>query len=148
MGIDVAGESQLVGYPTQFPGVSMVDWNNGKPNARFWVLKMLKDSFGPGDKVVEVDYDGPSAAILAVETKQGSRRVLIVNQRSRELELPLAGVKGGEMQVVDQTTAFDPPARSTLRSENIKIGGLGVAVIRFPSPAAEADKTPGGKGSL
>jgi len=26
IGIDVAGESQLVGYPTQFPSVSMVDW--------------------------------------------------------------------------------------------------------------------------
>ena len=148
LGIDVAGESQLVGYPTQFPGVSMVDWNDGKPNARFWVLRMLKDSFGPGDKVVEVDYDGPSAAIFAVETKQGSRRVLIVNQRSRELEVRVAGAEGGEMQVVDQTTAFDPPARSTLRSENIKIGGLGVAVIHLPSSAVGADKTPGGKGSL
>src|SRR2546430_6946605 len=30
IGVDVAGESQLVGYPTQFPSVSMVDWNNGK----------------------------------------------------------------------------------------------------------------------
>ena len=38
LGIDVAGESQLVGYPTQFPSVSMVDWTNGKPNPRYWVL--------------------------------------------------------------------------------------------------------------
>ena len=30
LGIDVAGESQLVGYPTQFPSVSMVDWNTGE----------------------------------------------------------------------------------------------------------------------
>ena len=33
IGIDVVGESQLVGYSTQFPSVSMVDWNDGKPNA-------------------------------------------------------------------------------------------------------------------
>ena len=33
-GIDVIGESQLVGYPTQFPSVTMIDWNTGKPNAR------------------------------------------------------------------------------------------------------------------
>ena len=39
MGVDVAGESQLVGYPTQFPSVSMVDWNTGKPNSRIRVLK-------------------------------------------------------------------------------------------------------------
>ena len=53
LGIDVAGESQLVGYPTQFPSVSMVDWTNGKPNPRYWVLKLLKDNFGPGDKLVD-----------------------------------------------------------------------------------------------
>ena len=41
MQIDIVGESQLVGYPTQFPSVSMMDWNNGKPNARFWVLKLI-----------------------------------------------------------------------------------------------------------
>ena len=35
MGVDVAGESQLVGYPTQFPSVSMMDWENGKPNHAF-----------------------------------------------------------------------------------------------------------------
>ena len=55
IGIDVAGESQLVGFPTQFPSVSMVDWNDGKPNARFWVLKLLHDNFGAGDKLVEVE---------------------------------------------------------------------------------------------
>ena len=48
MGIDVAGESQLVGYPSQFPDVSMMNWENGNPNARYWILKLLKDNFGPG----------------------------------------------------------------------------------------------------
>ena len=52
MGIDVAGESQLVGYPTQFPDVSMVNWKNGNPNARYWILKLLIDNFGKGDKLV------------------------------------------------------------------------------------------------
>ena len=27
MQIDIVGESQLVGYPTQFPSVSMIDWD-------------------------------------------------------------------------------------------------------------------------
>ena len=46
--IDVIGESQLIGYPTQFPSVSMMNWENDKPNARFWVLKLIKDNFHPG----------------------------------------------------------------------------------------------------
>ena len=51
-GIDVIGESQLVGYPSQFPSVTMIDWKNGKPNARYWVLSLLKDNFHPGDQLV------------------------------------------------------------------------------------------------
>ena len=42
----------MVGYPTQFPSVSMVDWETGAPNARFRVLELLKNNFGPGDKLV------------------------------------------------------------------------------------------------
>lgn len=52
-GIEAVGESQLVGYPTQYPSVSMMDWTNGKPNSRFWVLKLLIDEFALGDKLVE-----------------------------------------------------------------------------------------------
>ncbi len=56
--IDIIGESQLIGYPTQFPSVSMMNWANNKPNARFWVLKLIKDNFHPGDKLVETKLDG------------------------------------------------------------------------------------------
>src|SRR5437879_7257755 len=86
LGIDVAGESQLVGYPTQFPSVSMVDWNNGKPNARMWVLKLLHDHFGPGDKIVEIAFDNPYLTGLAVVTKAGRRKMLLVNKRDRNLD--------------------------------------------------------------
>ena len=57
LGIDVIGESQLVGYPSQFPSVSMIDWKNGTPNARYWVLKLIKDNFQtdlPTDRVAAV----------------------------------------------------------------------------------------------
>ena len=57
IGIDVAGESQLVGFPSQFPSVSMVDWKDGQPNARFWVLKLLHDNFAAGDKLVEIELN-------------------------------------------------------------------------------------------
>ena len=55
--IDIVGESQLVGYPTQYPSVSMMDWTNNHPNARFWVLKLIKDSFHPSDKLVETSVE-------------------------------------------------------------------------------------------
>src|SRR5271169_6797053 len=81
LGIDVAGESQLVGYPTQYPSVSMVDWETGKPNARFWVLRLLKENFGPGDKIVEASLSSANIYALPVVKSSGKRRILLVNKR-------------------------------------------------------------------
>jgi hypothetical protein len=134
MGIDVAGESQLVGFPTQFPSVSMVDWNDGKPNARFWVLKLLHDNIGPGDKLVELDAasDQPFVYALALETRDGKRRVLLVNKRNRTFDVSVAGASGGQVEYVDQTTSFQPPAEQPLSSEDLKLAGYSVAVVTLP----------------
>lgn len=134
LGIDVAGESQLVGYPTQFPSVSMVDWNNGKPNARLWVLKLLHDNFAPGDRMVEFAFApaDPYVSCLAVVTKQGKRRVLLVNKRDRNFDLSIPGAAGGQLDYVDVTTAFQPPASAKLSSDSLTLHGFSVAVLTLP----------------
>jgi hypothetical protein len=135
IGIDVAGESQLVGFPTQFPSVSMVDWNNGKPNARFWALKLLHDNFGPGDKLVEVGSFAPVDTYVyasAVVTHNGKKRVLLINKRDRPFELAVAGANGGQLDYVDQTTGFQPPAAAKLTADMVKLGGYSVAVVTLP----------------
>lgn len=90
-GIDVIGESQLVGYPSQFPSVSMMDWRTSKPNARYWVLKLLIDNFHPGDKLVDTQFanDGtPDVEVQAFTTPQG-KKLLIVNKRNRSIDITL-----------------------------------------------------------
>jgi len=138
LAIDVAGESQLVGYPTQFPSVSMVDWNNGNPNARLWVLKLVHDNFGPGDKIVEIAPVGPAAPDsayvtgLAVVTKAGRRKMLLVNKRDRNLNLSIAGAAGGNFDYVDVTRGFQPAGSRKLASEKLMIHGFCVGVLTFP----------------
>jgi hypothetical protein len=132
LGIDVAGESQLVGYPTQFPSVSMVDWNNGKPNARLWVLKLVHDNFGPGDKIVEIASNHPYLTSLAVVTKAGKRKMLLVNKRDRNLDLSIAGAADSRFDYVDVTTGFQPPASAKLASDNLMIHSFSVGVLTFP----------------
>ncbi len=132
MGVDVAGESQLVGYPTQFPSVTMIDWTTGKPNARYWVLKLLRDNFGPGDRLVESDSGNSSVYSLAVITGGGKHRLLLVNKRDRPVDLKIAGARGAQDQYVDQTTAFAPPTSMTLESDNLTLNGLSVAAITLP----------------
>jgi hypothetical protein len=129
IGIDVAGESQLVGYPTQFPSVSMVDWEKGNPNARFRILQLLKSRFGPGDKIVAVSDAPFSVYAQGFATKDGKRRVLLVNKRDRAIDVELAGASGGQIDVVDQTTGPEPPATKTLGADKVTLNGLAVAVV-------------------
>jgi hypothetical protein len=133
LGIDVAGESQLVGYPTQFPSVSMVDWNDGEPNARLWVLKLLHENFARGDKIVEVTTSGlPYVARLAVVTKQGKHKILLVNKRDRNFDLSIPGAARGQLDYVDVTTGFRPPASAKLGSDSLTLHGFSVAVLSLP----------------
>jgi hypothetical protein len=130
LGIDVAGESQLVGYPTQFPSVSMVDWNTGAPNARFRVLELLKNNFAPGDKIVDAQINSPYITALAVTKPGGSRKLLLVNKRDREFRLALPQ-PAKAVSYVDQTTKGAPPAHQPLNSDQLDLRGLGVAVVDF-----------------
>ena len=131
IGIDVAGESQLVGYPTQFPSVSMMNWENGKPNARFWVLKLLIDNFGPGDKLVQTHTNMPWLVTQAFITKEG-RKLLLINKQQEEIQLQLpAGANGSEMSYVDETTGENEPVQKQLSGDTITLNPFSVMVIKF-----------------
>jgi hypothetical protein len=131
-GIDVVGESQMVGYPSQFPGVSMVDWNTGQPNARYWVLKLLHDNFGPGDKLVDTDSRFPHIFAQGFVTRDGKHKLLLVNKRDRNFDLSIPGISGAEVTYVDQTTGFQTPATSHLNADQTTLRGLAVAVVTLP----------------
>jgi hypothetical protein len=131
-GVEVDGESQLVGFPSQYPSVSMVDWDTGQPNARFWVLKLIKDHFGPGDKLVESDSHSPYVYAQAFVTPQGERRVLLVNKRSRSFEVSLPGLSGSEISYVDQSTGFQPPASLQVTGNQFTLRPYAVAVVKMP----------------
>ena len=131
IGIDAAGESQLVGYPTQFPDVSMMNWENGKPNARFWVLKLLKDNFGPGDKLVSTNVNAPNIAVQGFVTKAG-KKILLINKKNEEIELQLpAEANDAQVSLVDIITRENPPSQVPLTSNTIKLKPFSVAVIKL-----------------
>jgi hypothetical protein len=132
IGIDVAGESQLVGYPTQFPSVSMVSWENGRPNARYWVLKLLHDNFGPGDKLVETNLSSAYVYASAAQSRDAKRRVLLINKRDRQAEISLPGATNAQVQFVDVTTGSQPPTSAKLTSDKIALNGFSVAVVTLP----------------
>lgn len=131
--IDIIGESQLVGYPTQFPSVSMMDWTRNQPNARFWVLKLLKDSFHPGDKLVETELKGDHAADLAAQAfvTPAGRKLLLVNKRNSAIEVPLPDAATATALTVDLATE-DGPARSIKPAgDKLKLEPFAVTVVNW-----------------
>lgn len=131
MGIDVAGESQLVGYPTQFPDVSMMDWKNGNPNSRYWVLKLIKDNFGPGDRLVSTSFNGSEVLCQAFITAKG-KKLLLINQRNKEIQINLpAEAKGAFTNYVDVTTGENPPAEIRLANTTISLKPFSVEVVQL-----------------
>jgi len=132
LGVEVAGESQLVGYPSQFPSVSMVNWKTGQPNARFWTLKLLHDNFGPDDKLVESNASLPYVYVQGFVTKDGKHKLLLANERNRDFQVTVPGATGGMEEYVDPTTGEQPPASAQLSGENLTLRAFGVAVITLP----------------
>jgi len=131
IGIDGAGESQLVGYPSQFPDVSMVNWENGKPNARYWVLKLLIDNFHPGDKLVRTDL-GVSGVVAQGFEGPDSKRILLINKKNTRAEIKLSQeIKECTMSYVDSTTGENPPAKTGSLTGKIVLEPFAVAVIEL-----------------
>jgi hypothetical protein len=130
MQIDIVGESQLVGYPTQYPSVSMMDWTNAKPNARFWVLKLLKDNFGPGDKLVETGTSQlPYIVAQGFVTAKGNK-LLLINKHDQTIEVQLPeGAK--QAQAVDVESGEGPARAIPIQDNKIQLNPFAVTVVAW-----------------
>jgi hypothetical protein len=128
--IELIGMSQLIGYPTQYPGVSMMDWRTNQPNARFWTLKLLKDSFHPGDKLVATDSCTDDVAAQGYLTPRG-RKLLLANKRNRAIDVEVAGSATAAMLTVDGKTGDSPARRVKPEGGKVHLEPFAVAVVSW-----------------
>lgn len=137
IGVDVVNESQLVGYPANFPEVSMVNWKDGKPNARYWVLSLLRHRLATGDALYDANVTGGSPDAPDVEAQgyrsvAGARKILIVSMKDRPVRVKLGpAAQGGQVEVVDESTGEGPPMVSPLNSSTMTLAPFAVAVVSF-----------------
>lgn len=142
LGIEVVHEAELIDYPGQYAGTTLVDWETGKPNARYWILKLLRENFGRRDKLVESGFtmppppnagDSPDARDYVYAqgfvTPEGKREILLVNKRDRSIEMSIPRGRGAREEYVDQETGFNPAAITTLQGDELTLKGLAVAVV-------------------
>jgi hypothetical protein len=142
IGIDVVGESQLVGYPTQFPSVSMVDWDSGEANARVHVLRLLRDNLGVGDAIVAnngrpsqdspVVYQGYRAGAM--------RKILLINKRLSAVDVVLPkAARCGTIKLVDALSGATALAGRRLASATVRLAPFSVAVVAYSEAPCAAE---------
>lgn len=128
--IDLIGESQLVGYPTQYPSVSMMNWTNNKPNPRFWVLKLIKDNFHAGDTLVDTNLEGPDVEAQAFLTPSG-HKLLLANKRDHAIEVKLQDAEKARALTVDEMSGDEPARTVKLVDGKIKLEPFAVTVVSW-----------------
>ncbi len=141
LGVNAVGASELIDSPGIVAASTLVNWDTGRPNARYWVLQLLRENFGPGDRLVRPQPytvlqpdPSPQVYVQGFVTPQGARRILLVNKREAAAELLIAGASGGTVQLVDESTAASPLPRR-LAVDLLRLPPLAVAVVTVPAPA-------------
>lgn len=129
LGVEVVAQSQLLGFPGQFPSVSMLDWTTGQPNARYRTLELMIRYFAPGDTLVETMLGRYSTVYAQAFATRDGRRVLLVNKRDEATTVVVPGAVGGTVARVDQATAGRPAAVAPTASDRVMLGGYAVAVV-------------------
>ena len=130
-GIDVVGESQLAGDPSQFPSVTMMDYDTTEPNARFWTLDLLKRTFSPGDQLSPTTLESAALYAQAFHTKQG-KILLLINKRNRTQQVTLpAQADGAALSFVAPSTNDHAAASSTVAGRTRSLEPFEVAVVQF-----------------
>ena len=131
LGLPVFSMSQMIGYPTQCPSISMFDKDTAKPNAHYWVLSLINKHFGPGDSLVKTETSSPDVEVQAATTRSG-KKVLLVNTSDRNLTVNLAESYSGARvtaDTVDETSGENAPRHEQLSNPSVTLAPFAVAVV-------------------
>lgn len=135
--VELVSIAELFDYPGMFAGTTLVNWETGEPNQRYWAAKLLLDNFGPGDKLVSTFagmQEGNYSRIFAqgYMTKEGHLKLLLVNKLEEAAKVVLPqGMKVKEAKVVDLSTGEKPPKDADTSNGMLELDAFGVSVVTF-----------------
>ena len=135
MQVPILGEAQLIGFPSQYPTLTLIDWSTNQPNARFWALKLLKDSFQSGDRMVQTDLAGSVAGDVesqAYVTAAGGK-LLLINKRNRPIGIALPNSDRASALTVDSQSAEAAARRIASANGRIILEPFAVTVVSWPT---------------
>ena len=130
--LPVVGQSQFMDSPDREPGVSMLDWRNGNGTAKYWVTRLLIESFAPGRDRFAATASNDTAQLYAQAFVGGTtmKRLLLINKRNAAASVALSGVTCCTVRVVDSLTNEGPPrAEHCGASGTLTLAAYATAVV-------------------
>lgn len=131
LGIPLISMSQMDGYPTQCPSISMMDGETRKPNAHYWALWLISHNFGPGDKLVTTSSNTEDVVTQAQITPSGNK-LLLISTQDHPVTVDLSGAFASgslQAQVVDQQSFESAPRTDSVSGQQITLAPFAVAVV-------------------
>ena len=111
--------------------MSLLDWKTGEPNARYRVLQLLHDSFGPGDRIAETKQPLSDVFAQAYVGPAGQRKLLLINKRDHDVSVGVPRAAGKPGKYVDLTTASRPPISFAAPSGDLTVHAFSVMVLQM-----------------
>jgi hypothetical protein len=131
--ISLVGMSQYMGYPTQYPSVSMLNWRNGQGTARYWLLRLFISLFDDRTPITLVPTqvsDDTKIAAQAYATAEGDQYVVVLNKLSVPVDVQVPPLLANvQIAYVDQRTGSGPYAFTTAHSQHFQLLPFGVYVF-------------------
>jgi hypothetical protein len=132
-GVEVASIAELFDYPGMFAGATLVNWETGEPNERYWAAKLLLDSFKSGDTAVFTFAGQQEGNFNRIHAKafvsaDGKKRVLLINKYKDPIAVSLP-MEHATVSYVDTTTGSSPAATKEISDGRYKLGPYATAVV-------------------
>ena len=113
--------------------LAMIDWKNSKPNARFWVLSLLKDNFHPGDQLVATALSSHSDIAVQAFVTPAGKKLLLINKRNRVIDVKLPdGAQNANLLTVDEASGEGAARASKEEGPHLRLAPFAVAVVNLP----------------
>jgi hypothetical protein len=151
LGVESAHVSGLVAVQPDevWQELAMIEWASGRPNARYWVLKLLIEHMGPGSQlaptrnVTPPPYPLPSSVLEAMARRQpvfgqgfvgptGLHEVLLVNRGTDAAEAVVPGLAGGRLYMLEAARPTEPARASSAATDAVTLSPLAVAIATLP----------------
>ena len=130
MGIEIVGGAELIDYPGQFAADLAGQLGHRPAQRPLWVLKLLRDNFNPGDKLVETHLESPDVFAQAFRhPRRVNGKPFWLTSATDRLRSPCLGQPGHRRRRGPRPTGSSPPAATNLTTDEISLNGLAVAVV-------------------